>query len=320
MSNRTPFVLITCSFWLATIAPAYTAQVTTLSYGPDDAQVVDLYTPDSAPKEAMPTVVLAHGGLWQSGGRDALSSLCKNIVSLSGDSIACTSIDYRLSHDLGGVCTGTGTATYLEQVKDMALAYALLQSNAARYGLDPNQMHVGGHSAGAQLAQTFNLRWSEFAQACTLDEGCPAAISAIGLEGIYDIPAWNHYDVSFWQGQFECATRKAFGAPGPSPAACLESNSDNRCWDSGSPAYLARNAKILHSEPVGDVLLIHSSGDNWVDIAEAENFAQALNSAFPEIDVVVKTDGSCAIGQHNDMLNETLLAECVIKFVNGRLR
>jgi poly(3-hydroxybutyrate) depolymerase len=134
----------------------------------------------------------------------------------------------------------------------MASAYALLQSEAETYGLDPQRMHVGGHSAGGHLAHTFNLRWAEFAQACSHPSGCPAALGAIGFEGIYDISAWDAYDAAVWNGNYACATRKAFGAPGPSPAACIDPQLGDTCWNAGSPSFLAQNAQALGIAPVAD--------------------------------------------------------------------
>ena len=290
-------------------------QVITIEYGPEEAHVLDLYTAVPPPEEPTPLVVMAHGGLWQGGSRNDLDTLCRNIVSQSNGTITCASIDYRLSDALGGVCTGTGTDTYKEQILDFALAFAMLQNVADTYRIDPERMLIGGHSAGAHLAHTFNLRWPEFAQACNRPEGCPAAIGAIGLEGIYDIPAWDQYDEERWQGSFECATRKAFGAPGPSPAACLDTESGERCWDAGSPTYLALNAEDLGIAPAGDALLIHSPGDDWVDIADTGNFVTQLETAFPDIEVVVDIQGTCAVGQHNLMLRETALAFCIIGFI-----
>lgn len=297
---------------------AQTIEPAVLSYGPDAAQVLDLYLPKQPSDRTLATVVLAHGGLWHSGGRQELATLCRNIVSLSAGAIACASIDYRLSHDLGGECTGTGKATYLDQASDMMLAYQWLQQNAAHHAIDPQRMFIGGHSAGGHLAQLLNLRWQEFAGTCEDRRPCPAPLGAIGLEGIYNISAWNEYDRTFWEGRFECTTRKAFGAPGPSPAACLEPGTDKRCWDMGSPAWLAANADETAVKPVSDVLLVHSKGDDWVDIAEAENFGRRMQSTWSNIDVLVKTDGSCASGQHNEVLSEAGLARCIIGFVSGR--
>jgi pimeloyl-ACP methyl ester carboxylesterase len=299
--------------------PAAAIQVKTLAYGPLEDQVLDLYSAVPLPDESMSTVVLAHGGLWQSGSRAELDTLCRNIVSQSNGAVACASIDYRLSHDLGGDCTGTGKDTYTDQARDLALAYSALQHNAESHGLDPRRMHVGGHSAGAHLAHILNLRWPEFAQPCNRADGCPAALSAIGLEGIYDIPAWNDYDASRWQSNFACATRRAFGAPGPAPAACVDAGLGERCWDAGSPTYLAENAADLGIKPAGDALLLHSPGDDWVDLADTVSFGGALEMAFPAIDVVTDTGGTCAGGQHNGVLREASLADCVINFVTGKV-
>ena len=307
--------------WWVAAAPtlAATIQVKQLVYGAEEDQVLDLYTAVPLPDEPMSTVVLAHGGLWQGGSRSELQTFCNNIVSQSNGAVACASIDYRLSDDLGGVCADTGKDTYIDQARDLALAYSMLQNNADIHRLDPRRMHVGGHSAGAHLAHTLNLRWSEFAPPCSRPDGCPAALSAIGLEGIYNIPAWNDYDAFRWQSYFVCATRRAFGAPGPFPAACIDAGLGERCWDAGSPIYLAENALDLGIKPAGDALLIHSPGDDWADIAESRNFGDTLETAFPGIDVVTETGGICAVKQHNSVLSETSLADCVINFVIEKL-
>ena len=317
LKNGLAFIL--CHAMIAAAGTAHASiQVITLEYGSDEAQVVDLYTAVPLPEESVPTVVMAHGGLWQGGSRTDLDTLCRNIITQSDGLIACASIDYRLSDALGGVCTGTGVDTYREQLGDFANAYATLQSVSGTYRLDPEKMYVGGHSAGAHLAHTLNLRWSEFAPSCDQPGGCPAAIGAIGLEGIYDIPAWNEYDMTRWQSSFACATRKAFGAPGASPAACIDAGLGERCWDAGSPRFLADNATRLGISPVGDALLVHSPGDDWVDIADTSNFGNALDAAFDGISVVTDDQGICASSQHNLMLLENSTADCIISFVNER--
>jgi hypothetical protein len=91
-----------------------------------------------------------------------------------------------------------------------------------------------------------------------------------------------------------------------------------RCWDAGSPIYLAENADELGIKPAGDALLIHSPGDDWADIADSRNFGDTLEAAFPGIDVVTETGGICAVAQHNLVLRETSLADCVIDFVIER--
>ena len=189
-----------------------------------------------------------------------------------------------------------------------------LQNHAASYNLDPTAMFVGGHSAGGHLAQEWNLRWSDFEQTCTHPSGCPPAAGAIGIEGIYDVAAWDAYDASNWRGQFSCATRKAFAF---SPGDCTDTTYDRPCWDVGSPEYLARNSVAMGIAPAGHVLIIHSPGDDWVDVAEATDFGAAMSAAFPDIHVITSTDGACATGQHNDPLTQTILATCIVNFVKS---
>jgi hypothetical protein len=259
-------------------------------------------------------LVVAHGGLWQGGDKGALGGLCQQIVLASQGSVACASIGYRLSQDLGGLCTG-GPDTYEEQLRDFGAAVVLLQNQAAMYGLDPARMFVGGHSAGGHLAHTLNLRWAEFTPGCRTDGGCPSALAAVGFEGIYDIAAWDAYDASYWNGSFSCATHKAFGDPPDSPTACTDPQFGLSCWEVGSPTYLANHAAQLGLSAVGNALMIHSPADDWVNIAEAAALGDALAAAFPNRTVIVSNDGTCAVGGHNELLAEPALASCLVAFV-----
>ncbi|PRP99609.1 alpha/beta hydrolase fold protein [Enhygromyxa salina] len=290
-------------------------EVEQLSYGDDASQTLDLYTPERPAQTSLPTLVLAHGGLWQAGDKSALAGLCTAIVTSSAGAQACASINYRLSQALGGECSGTGLDTYTEQVRDLAAAVTALQNQAAQRGLDPARFYVGGHSAGGHMAHELNLRWPDFEGGCARPGTCPPAIGAIGFEGIYDIAAWDSYDANFWAGQFACATRKAFGAPPSAPDGCTDQTYARPCWDVGSPRYLADHLDDLSLAAAGDALIIHSPGDDWVDVAEATTFGIALDAAAPERSVITSVDGTCASGQHNDVLGDPALASCIVNFV-----
>ncbi|HLT37400.1 MAG TPA: alpha/beta hydrolase [Enhygromyxa sp.] len=296
--------------------PSATVEVLELAYGDDPAQTLDLFH-RQPPAAAEPTavVVLAHGGLWQAGDKLALANLCEALVESSRGAIACASINYRLSQSLGGVCRGAGVDTYVEQLHDFARAYALLQAQARTHSFDPARMYVGGHSAGAHLAHSLNLRWSELASACA--GGCPAPAGAIGFEGIYDVAAWDAYDAQVWNGQFACATRKAFGGPPDSPTPCIDARYQAPCWQVGSPTHLASHAASFGLAPVGHALLVHSPGDDWVDIAEASSFAAALSGSLPNLHVIRSTDGGCGNGSHDAVLDDPALAGCIVNFVGS---
>lgn len=310
--------LFSCMALAALVTPLTVlsdVRVERLTYGDESNQVLDLYVPAASTGSALPVAVLAHGGLWQGGSRRSLGTLCSNLVERSGERFACASIDYRLSQELGGTCSGTGIAAYRDQAADFALAYAYLQENADELGLDARRLFVGGHSAGAHLAQVLNLRWEEFAAPCGLPGGCPEPLGAVGIEGIFDIPNWDTYDEQFWRGQYSCATRRAFGAPGPDPAACMEETFGERCWDAGSPAFLVAHSERFEIKPAGSVLLIQSPGDNWVDGGETVRLGQALADTYPDLPVVVQATGACGMGSHNDVLTEVALADCIVAFM-----
>lgn len=287
----------------------------TLAYGPDPAQTLDLVLPEPPEPSlpSLPLVVLAHGGLWQGGSKAALTQTCANLVLGSQGTLACATIDYRLSDALGGSCMG-GPATYEDQLRDFAAAVVLLQQDADVHGLAREAVHVGGHSAGGHLALSLALRWPTFTATCD-PLTCPAPRGAIGIEGIYDIAAWDAYDQSFWNGTFACATRKAFGDPPGSPSACIDADTQLPCWSIGSPTYLAGQADTLGLTSTTASLLIHSPDDDWVDFAEATALGDALALAFPRNPRFVAVDGSCGVGSHDAVLVDPALTSCVLAFV-----
>lgn len=287
----------------------------TIPYGPDPAQTLDLVLPQPPARASLPIVVLAHGGLWQGGSKGALAQTCANLVLGSAGTLACATIDYRLSDALGGTCAG-GPASYAEQLRDFAAAATTLQDQADAHGLARDALFVGGHSAGGHLALSLALRWPTLTATCD-PLACPPPRGAIGIEGIYDIADWDAYDQAFWMGIFACATRKAFGDPPGSPNACLDADYDRPCWDIGSPTYLADHAAELGLSSDAATLLVHSPDDDWVDFDQALELAAALDQAFPDLPGFVAVDGSCGVGGHDAVLVDPALTSCMLAFVES---
>lgn len=110
---------------------------TTLSYGADAKQRVDVYAPEHA--AGAPVAVFFHGGVWQHGGRADYTDF--------GDALARRGFvvfvaSYRL----------TPPARWPAQAEDAAAVVALALKEAKRFGGDPHKLVVIGHSAGAQMA------------------------------------------------------------------------------------------------------------------------------------------------------------------------
>jgi acetyl esterase/lipase len=114
---------------------------TTIAYGADPLQVVDLWLPQG--QGPHPTVIMVHGGCWQT---EIADRTIMNWIAddLTRHGIAVWNIDYRGVDRSGGGYPGT--------FLDVANAADALRANAARYRLDLGRLVATGHSAGGHLA------------------------------------------------------------------------------------------------------------------------------------------------------------------------
>ncbi|WEK43723.1 MAG: alpha/beta hydrolase [Candidatus Sphingomonas colombiensis] len=113
----------------------------TIAYGADPYQKVDLWLPTGDGPH--PTVMMVHGGCWQSEIADrTLMDWIADDLRSSG--IAVWNIDYRGVDRPGGGYPGT--------FEDAAAAADLLMVHAAEFRLDTRRIVAVGHSAGGHLA------------------------------------------------------------------------------------------------------------------------------------------------------------------------
>ena len=282
----------------------------------------------------MPVAVATfmHGGLWWSGSRAAGHDVCWYLAANHG--IPCASVDYQYSDALGGCCGGAECpSTYGVQGKQAAAAAVAVEAYARSHyssggggggGGSPDGSNgkgnattsdmdsynrlpvlVSGHSAGGHLAVLLALKWADLAP--------PGAKTTpphafIGIQGIYDAAMWDAYDADMWGGGFACATKQAFGGGGAGSAE----------WQAGSPTVLAATLA-----PAGPLLLVHSPGDTWVQMRQAEALYAALKQpAFGEgggagadADAAqgqehqIDTAGKCGAGQHPSVIQSASAAD-----------
>jgi len=114
---------------------------TTIHYGEDALQVVDLWLPEGAGPH--PVALMVHGGCWQT---DIADRTLMNWIAedLRDRGIAVWNIDYRGVDRPGGGYPGT--------FLDAAAAADALREHAAHYHLDLSRVVATGHSAGGHLA------------------------------------------------------------------------------------------------------------------------------------------------------------------------
>ncbi len=145
---------------------------------------LDLYIPDT--EKPAPTLLWIHGGGWSFGERGQDRALA---LRLAERGIAVASMSYRLSsgrwanpeaHEEG--------VQHPAHVNDVADAFRWLHKEAAQYGLDPNALFVGGHSAGGHLAA---LLASDERYLAERGLSLGNVAGAVPIGGAYDIPDYH---------------------------------------------------------------------------------------------------------------------------------
>lgn len=107
-------------------------------HGARDLQL-DLYLPKARAGKPIPGIVFVHGGGWRSGVRANFAPMA---IRMAEHGYAAATISYRLSPE----------APYPAAVIDARAALRWIRANAARYGIDPQRIAIGGGSAGGQIA------------------------------------------------------------------------------------------------------------------------------------------------------------------------
>ncbi|MFC6590759.1 alpha/beta hydrolase [Deinococcus lacus] len=118
---------------LNSVVPVADLTIETLRYGPDARQELDLYAVPGL--KAAPTVLFIHGGSWTHGDKSEYRFVGE---SLARAGYVVGVMNYRLAPQ----------HRYPAYVEDAAQALAVLRTAAPRFGGDPDQLFVAGHSAG----------------------------------------------------------------------------------------------------------------------------------------------------------------------------
>jgi acetyl esterase len=105
---------------------------------------VRVYTPTSGRR--LPGLIYFHGGGFILGTLDSCDRVCRDLAHLSGRVVV--SVDYRLAPE----------HPFPAAVEDACAATKYVLEHAGEFGIDENQIAIGGESAGANLAAVTALK------------------------------------------------------------------------------------------------------------------------------------------------------------------
>jgi acetyl esterase/lipase len=115
----------------------YTGQTQTL--------LLDVYTPEGDTETKRPAIIWVHGGGFTSGSKDTgIERILAEAFARKG--YVCLSIDYRLRDD-----TSDWYGTLSDTVADAYTAVKWAIAHSGEYGIDPDHIALGGHSAGGNI-------------------------------------------------------------------------------------------------------------------------------------------------------------------------
>jgi acetyl esterase/lipase len=140
-----------------------------LAYGDLPRQRLDVYVPDELAGPA-PIVVFFYGGGWESGSKGEFRFVGQ---ALAARGFVTVIPDYRLYPEV----------RFPTFVEDGAAAVAWVQRNIGRFGGEPRQIHLMGHSAGAHIAALLALD-QRYLAAAGIEPGTLKGL--VGLAGPYD--------------------------------------------------------------------------------------------------------------------------------------
>jgi acetyl esterase/lipase len=245
-------------------------------FDPELAPRLDVYSPPEG--GGHPVLVFVHGGSWKDYHKELFAPLAMELVPAG---IVVVIPDYTLYPD----------ATYEQMAHETAAAVSWTLENIERYGGDPGQVILAGHSAGGHLAGLVatDPRFLA-AYGHSSDELC----GLIGMSGVYDVQT--EYD--FW------------AAKGPRPMLIEKVM--------GGPDRFAVASPIDHVRAdLPPILLIHGEQDRTVPASIAVAFEAALQAAGARSELKIYPGAG-----HTDYLFAAISAEQsrVVDDVTGFVR
>jgi acetyl esterase/lipase len=208
-----------------------------VSYGKDTAQRMDIYLPANRSVDATKSIILIHGGGWNSGSKNDFLTYIDSFRKRMPD-YAIFNLDYRLVN---------GNNLFPTQEHDVKSAMDFIVSNSSAYHINKNKLVLLGASAGGHLALLQGYKYNTPKVAAIVDFFGPTDLLAM-----FEKP-WHPY-VPFVLQMITGTT------PMQNPSL----------YQHSSPI----NYVSTHSAPT---LILHGSNDNIVNVSQSKSLKAKLD-------------------------------------------
>ena len=246
-------------------------QKSTLSYGSDKAQRLDVYRPTAAKYQGkkLPVIVFFFGGSWRNGKRVWYEFFAAH-YALKGYVVVVP--DYRKAPDF----------MFPSFVEDGAASIAYVRDHAPELNIDLKRLYVMGHSAGAHIAALLMLD-AHYLQAKQM--AASEIKGFIGLSGPYDfLPMTDPKIIEIFKGDANLPESQPinyaqFGAQAP-PMLLIHGADDDLVYPKNSINLAAKvNAAGGHAE----VVVLPKTGH----VSTLFQAGRGLRGLSPQVDTLV---------------------------------
>jgi acetyl esterase/lipase len=268
------------------LAPGATANVT-YCYG-QTARITEPMTSERAP-----AVIYLHGGSWV-GGDNTFGGFIIDSVgpALNAEGFVVAAVNYRL-----------GPEPWPAQIVDAKCAVRYLRAHAKELNIDPAEIGIWGHSAGAHLASLVGTA----GPSAGWDTG-PYPDESSEVEAVADLA-----------GPSNLVTLDEEGIPGEVKANFKSLLGD--VPESELPAELAAASPVTYvSRGDPPFLIVHADDDVFVPFAQSEELAHALEAANVPVMFVVVHGGGHSLDQPGGQPDPKQIEELVVNFFTSELR
>ena len=232
--------------------------------------MLDVFMPKDV--EEVPVVVFFHGGALQNGSKNAGEHIAARLIP---HGIGVVSANYRLSPNV----------MHPSHVQDAAAAFSWVIQNIKRYGGDPDNVYLSGHSAGAYLAALLALD--------------PAHLAAHGL------------GLDSFRGTIPI-----------SPFLFVEETAPDRpkdVWGEDPKVWLSASVTPHIGPDRGPILLIYADGDAAWRKSQNDRFSEGMRAAGNSDVIALEVPGR----DHGSLMTEMNAADdrvgkAVTKFIRDQ--